>query len=67
MVLCQNCLKVKFFTDDRHLGVELCECGCQDCVSTIEALRSGKRKADDILCQSDIEQWSEAGGVGGPL
>jgi len=35
-VLCQDCLKVKDYTDERHNEAELCECGgqlcgCRDC------------------------------------
>ena len=67
-VLCQNCLCVRDFTEARHIGEELCECGgdfcgCDFCASGINALRAGKRKAADVGCKSDIDLWNERDGI----
>ena len=69
-VLCQDCLRVKDFTNDRHSGAEKCECGgdlcgCPECVETLNALLAGKRKAGEIGCLVDIKEWSEGHGIGG--
>ena len=67
-VLCGDCLKVVDYTDKRHEGIDLCECGgefcgCEDCIATINALISGKRMAKEVNCQNDITEWSEQRGV----
>lgn len=47
-VLCQDCLRVLAYTDDRHNGVERCPCGgqlcgCNACCDTIASLQRGER------------------------
>ncbi len=67
-VLCQDCLKVKDFTDERHNGEEACECGgdfcgCEGCIETINDLLAGKRSAEELDTQCDIEHWTEQDGI----
>ena len=66
-VLCQDCLRVRDYTEARHEGEESCECGgdfcaCEFCTESINALFAGKRKAKDIGCYNDIEEWNEKDG-----
>jgi len=66
-VLCGDCLKVKDFSEKRHSGEELCECGgefcgCSQCMDTVNALLAGKRKAHEIGCKKDVGSWSEEKG-----
>ena len=67
-VLCQDCLKVKGFSIERHNGEERCECGgdfcgCESCIETIKGLMAGKRSADELGIQCDIEHWNEQNGI----
>lgn len=67
-VLCLDCLKVKDFTYERHLGKELCECGgefcgCEECMHTVKMLKKGYRKADEIGCMNDVKYWTEDKGA----
>jgi hypothetical protein len=67
-VLCGDCLRVKDFTNDRHNGTELCECGgefcgCEDCTASINALVSGKKKAEEVGCRMDIDYWNDVDGI----
>lgn len=67
-VLCQDCLRVRDYTHERHNEIELCQCGgqfcgCPSCVDTINALISGKRKADEVGCTRDLNSWNEQDGI----
>lgn len=67
-VLCGDCLRVREFSESRHKGEELCECGgefcgCEECTDTINALLDGKRKAAEIGCQTDVAVWSANKGI----
>ncbi|MGF1717857.1 hypothetical protein L4D08_23635 [Photobacterium chitinilyticum] len=66
-VLCQNCLKLKPFTDDRHNSEEQCECGgdfcgCLYCQETIEGLLAGETKAEVLGTKCDVNGWTAEGG-----
>lgn len=67
-VLCQDCLRVKPFTDDRHNGVEQCECGgdfcgCGDCNDTIFGLAVGLRNPVVLGVRgAPIGEWTPTGG-----
>lgn len=65
-VLCQDCLKLKPYTDARHASEEQCECGgdfcgCLHCQETLEALKAGKTKAEDLGTISDVHGWTPEG------
>tara|TARA_R110001599_G_scaffold343441_1_gene566043 strand:- start:1707 stop:1949 length:243 start_codon:yes stop_codon:yes gene_type:complete len=67
-VLCQDCLKVKDFSQRRHNSEEPCECGgdfcgCESCIETINDLVAGKRSAEELGTQCDIEHWTEQDGI----
>ena len=67
-VLCQDCLKVKPFTAERHEGIENCECGgdlcgCGSCTDTIAILKTGKLKKKHTGLTQDLEKWSAKNGV----
>ncbi|AGB11013.1 TPA: hypothetical protein ACPVYA_004298 [Vibrio parahaemolyticus] len=65
-VLCQDCLKLKPYTDARHRSEEQCECGgdfcgCLSCQETITALQAGKTKASELGTINDIHGWTPEG------
>ena len=70
-VICQDCLKVVDYTEQRHAVEELCECGgefcgCGGCQTGARKLLLGNRNAQDIGLQEGFEilDWSpEKGGV----
>ena len=62
-VLCGDCLRVSAYSDAKHGGELLCDCGgefcgCEDCVETIRALANGARRAEEIGCKHDLNSWS---------
>ncbi|MCD9491050.1 hypothetical protein GLP30_09585 [Photobacterium phosphoreum] len=72
LVLCQDCLKQKIYTTERHVGDELCECGgdfcgCSSCNETLQALKAGKRTKEEVGTQSDVLSWNENQGVNAPV
>ncbi|OCH67874.1 hypothetical protein [Vibrio splendidus] len=65
-VLCQDCLKLKPYTNTRHNSEEQCECGgdfcgCPYCQRTIEGLLAGQTKAAILGTQCDIHGWTPEG------
>lgn len=67
-MLCQNCLRVRPYTQAGMEGVERCICGgefcgCCTCHDAILQLRAGKRKAQDVGTNSDVEKWSPEDGL----
>ncbi|EIZ1365780.1 hypothetical protein ACS85_16765 [Vibrio parahaemolyticus] len=65
-VLCQDCLKLKPYTDARHSSEEQCECGgdfcgCPHCQITIEGLLAGETKAVILRTRRDIHGWTPEG------
>lgn len=62
-VLCQDCLRVKPYTDARHMNVERCVCGgnycgCASCNYTIHQLNAGVRDAETLGLKGDIRCWT---------
>lgn len=67
-VLCQDCLRLRSFTDDRHSGKERCFCGgefcgCDACQYVGRLLRKGIRTADLLMTNFDIGRWSAKRGT----
>lgn len=67
-VLCQDCLRVEDFTQEKHVTEGSCTCGgdmcgCPFCMDTVNKLNAGYRKAKDIKCQIDVGAWSEKNGL----
>lgn len=72
LVLCQDCLKQKTYTAERHVGDEVCECGgdfcgCSSCNETLQALKAGKRTKEELGTQSDVLSWNENQGIKAPI
>lgn len=69
-VLCQDCLRALPYTDDRHGGLELCECGgdlcgCPGCCDSIRQLQSGELSAKKVgIVGEDLKKWTPEGGFG---
>lgn len=62
LVLCQDCLAVKEYTDARHINEEKCECGgdfcgCYGCNKEAEEIKEKKGH----VAQSAIMQNSRCG------
>ena len=66
-VLCNQCLRVRDFSDAKHNFEELCECGgifcgCASCTDAMNALFAGKLKAGEVGCNINLKSWTAEGG-----
>ena len=67
--LCQDCLRIYPYTDKRHNGLELCECGgdlcgCGSCTDTIKQLKSGELDAKKLgILGDNIKSWTSEKGL----
>ncbi len=73
VVLCQDCLCVRPFSDARHMAEERCECGgefcgCLHCECGVAMLRGGIRSglALDLEDPADLAFWCEETGTRAP-
>lgn len=62
-VLCQDCLRVKPYSDARHMNVERCVCGgdfcgCAACNDTILGLVIGVRSSEVLGVRGPIREWT---------
>ena len=68
-VLCQDCLKVLPYTDERHNGLELCKCGgdlcgCGSCSDTIHQLQNGEINLATLnLPNESFTKWTPENGI----
>lgn len=67
-MLCQDCLRVRPFTQNGHEGRERCECGgtfcgCADCEFTAELLMTGERDRYVLGLSTKIVNWTAKDGI----
>ena len=69
-MLCQDCLRVRPFTEAGHAGDEPCECGgdfcaCLSCKGTAEQLAAGCRdaRALSLRITGEAFAWSAENGL----
>ncbi|AUR98351.1 hypothetical protein NVP1250O_13 [Vibrio phage 1.250.O._10N.261.55.E11] len=71
-VLCQDCLKLDSFTEQKHEGRVFCSCGgefcgCASCMLTANALVSKDFKTAKIhgllITEEVFNTWSESDGI----
>ena len=65
-VMCTDCLKQMPYTDERHEGEELCDCGgeycgCCNCLNTLKQLKKGETKKEILGTVKDINSWTVNG------
>lgn len=68
IVLCQGCLRISPYSDEKHSSEELCVCGsdfcgCDGCIDTAQKLLAGERSAAQLGTINDIGQWTAEEGT----
>lgn len=71
-VLCQDCLREEAFTEAKHVGDILCECGgefcgCHSCMESLNALhlKDFERAADSglLITEAQFFSWNPISGI----